>query len=335
MDLDVFIAAHRAEWDRLSALVRRQNSLRGPETDELITLYQRVATHLSMVRSQAPDPALVERLSALTASARGAVTGSHAPAWREVGLFFTQRLPAAMYRAWPWWVPTAAVFLLVTAGLAAWVANDPTVQASIAAPEEVRQLTKAGGDFETYYSSSPASSFAARVWTNNAWVAAGCLMLGVLGGVPVVLMLAVNAVNVGVSGGLMFAAGRGDAFLGLIAPHGLLELTALFVAAGTGLKLGWTVIDPGGLPRAQALARQGRTVVLMALGLTCVLFVSGLIEAYVTPSKLPTEARIGIGIAAEAAFLVYVFWLGRKAAKAGVTGDLDEQYAGDTAPVSS
>ena len=57
-------------------------------------------------------------------------------------------------------------------------------------------------------------------------------------------------------------------FFGLILPHGLLELTAVFVAAGAGLRLGWTVIDPGRRCRAaQALAEQGRAVISVALGL--------------------------------------------------------------------
>lgn len=329
------MAAHRAEWDRLTELVRRQNSLRGAEADELITLYQRVATHLSLVRSQAPDPVVIERLSALTAQARSAVTGTHAPAWREFVLFFTRRFPAALYLSWRWWAATGVLFVLVTGLLGAWIAGDPQVQGTIAAPDDVRQLTRAGGDFETYYSSSPAASFAARVWTNNAWVAAGCLLLGVLLGIPVVYLLAMNVANVGVACGLMFAVGRGDVFLGLILPHGLLELTAVFVAAGTGLKLGWTVVDPGGLTRGRALAAQGRTVVLMALGLTLVLFVSGIIEAFVTPSGLPTWARIGIGVLAELSFLAYVFVLGRRAAREGETGDVDSAYAGDTAPLSA
>ncbi|PRX44178.1 putative membrane protein SpoIIM required for sporulation [Prauserella shujinwangii] len=332
MDLDVFVAAHRAEWDRLAELVRRSGRLRGPEADELVRLYQRAATHLSIVRSSAPDPAVLARLSALVAKARSAVTGTHNPAWREVGLFFSRRFPAAVYRGWPWWVATTVVFLGVTAVLSAWIAGDEAVRATIAAPEEIRAMTRPGGGYEAYYSSEPAGSFATQVWTNNARVAAASLVLGVLLGLPVLFVLWTNALNLAVGIGLMTAAGRGEFFLGLLAPHGLLELTAVFVAAGTGLRLGWTVIDPGRRSRSAALAREGRSVVVIALGLVVVLLVSGLIEAFVTPSGLPTWARVGIGVAAEAAFLAYVFVLGRRAAAAGETGDLDPRAAGDEAP---
>ncbi|MFO7253327.1 MAG: stage II sporulation protein M, partial [Actinomycetes bacterium] len=51
MDIDAFVAAHRAQWTRLEDLVRRRRSLDGVEVDELVDLYQRVATHLSIVRS--------------------------------------------------------------------------------------------------------------------------------------------------------------------------------------------------------------------------------------------------------------------------------------------
>lgn len=54
----------------------------------------------------------------------------------------------------------------------------------------------------------------------------------------------------------------------------------------------------------------------MAIGLALVLFVSGVIEGFVTPSGLPTWARIAIGIAAELGFLAYVYILGGRAARA-------------------
>ncbi len=333
VDVDAFVAAHQAEWDRLDALARRRGKLSGPEADELVALYRRASTHLSVVRSAAPDPALLAKLSALVNRARTAIAGSPDPGWGDVLTFVTQRFPAAVYRARRWWVPTALVFVAVSTVIAWWVAATPAVQASIAAPEEIRQLVEQ--DFEDYYSASPAASFAAQVWTNNAWVAAGTLVLGVFLGLPVLYILLTNAVNVAVAAGLMGAHGRLDIFFGLITPHGLLELTAVFIAAGTGLRLGWTVIDPGPRSRADALAEQGRAAVGMAIGLTGVLLISGVIEAFVTPSGLPTWARIAIGVAAEVAFLAYIWTYGRRAAQAGETGDVALTDRGDAFPVSA
>lgn len=334
MDLDVFIDRHRASWQRLEQLVKRSGRLDGAEADELIALYQQVTTHLSVVRSQMPDPATVERLSALVARARSVLTGTHTPAWRTFTRFFTHRLPAAIYRGWRWWVPAGLAFYLVTGIIAAWIAASPDVQASIAAPDELREMTRVGGGYESYYSSDPAGSFAAKVWTNNAWIAAACLLLGVLFAIPPIYLLFTNALNVGVGIGLMFGAGRGELFLGLLAPHGLLELTAVFVAAGIGMRLGWQVIDPGKRTRAQALASEGRSVVAVALGLVLVLLVSGVLEGFVTPSGLPTWARVGIGVVAEVLFLLYVFVIGRRAAQQGETGDMDASEREDVAPVA-
>lgn len=65
-------------------------------------------------------------------------------------------------------------------------------------------------------------------------------------------------------------------------------------------------------------------MVSVAGGLVVVLLISGLIEALVTPSPLPTYARVAIGVGAEIAFLAYVYHFGRRASRAGETGDLDD-----------
>jgi uncharacterized membrane protein SpoIIM required for sporulation len=162
------------------------------------------------------------------------------------------------------------------------------------------------------------------VWLNNAWVAAQWIAFAILLGIPVPFMLFLNAANLGVSAAFMFDAGKGDIFLGLLLPHGLLELTAVFLAGSVGMRLGWSVVSPGDRPRGQVLAERGRAVVAVAVGLVGVLLVSGLIESLVTPSHLPTVVRIGIGVAVEIGFLAYVFHFGRKAARAGETGDVDD-----------
>ena len=335
MDLDVFVSAHRPEWDRLDALLRRRRRLTGDEADELVVLYQRTATHLSLIRSNAPDPQLTGRLTQLVARARSAVTGTRRAGWHDVAHFLSSGFPAALYRTRHWWVPTALLSTAVAALIGWWIATHPEVQSAIAAPDELRAMTRPGGQYETYYSSHPAASFAAQVWTNNAQAAALCLVLGAFLGLPVVWILFQNMLNVGVGIGLMSSAGRLDTFLGLILPHGLLELTAVFVAAGTGLRLGWTLIDPGPRARRTALAEEGRAAVGMALGLALILLVSGVIEGFVTPSGLPTWARISIGLAAELAFLAYVYVTGRRAAHHGERGDLDPTERSSSAPTAA
>jgi uncharacterized membrane protein SpoIIM required for sporulation len=322
VDVDAFVLAHRATWDRLEQLVKRRRTLTGAEVDELVDLYQRVSTHLSVVRTASTDGVLVGRLSGLVARARAAVTGAHAPLWSEFARFWTVSFPVVAYRSWRWWAGSAVAFFVVAAIVAVWVVHSPEVQAIIGTPGDIDELVN--HKFESYYSDHPAGSFALQVWTNNAWLAAQCIGYAILLGVPIPWMLFENAANVGVSAGFMFQAGKGDLFIGLLAPHGLLELTALFLAAGAGMKLGWTVVSPGNRPRGQALAEQGRAVVSVAVGMIAVLFVSGLIEALVTPSPLPTFARIAIGVAAEAAFLAYVIHFGRKAVRAGETGDVED-----------
>lgn len=325
VDLDAYVSAHRGEWMRLEDLVRRHR-LSGPEADELVDLYEQVATHLSVVRSVSPDASLIAYLSSLLSKARNRAVGTRVTAWRGVRRFLTHRFPAALYRLRWWWLGTLAGNVVVTAVMMWWLLQNPQVEQSLLTAQEIDQLVS--HDFENYYSEHAASHFAAQVWVNNAWVTALCLALGILG-LPVLYLLFNNIANLAVIGAIMHRHDHGGHFWGLLLPHGLLELTAVFVAAGVGLRLFWSWVAPGQVSRAQALAREGRTAATVALGLVLVLFVSGVIEGFVTPSPLPTWARVGIGVLAEAAFFAYVFVLGRQAAAEGETGDVDADQLED------
>jgi uncharacterized membrane protein SpoIIM required for sporulation len=322
VDLDSYIQRHGAEWDRLAELTTKWSNLTGAEADEVVDLYQRVSTHLSVVRSTASDPVLEARLSALVASARSVVTGVTLPIWQTVGQFFTTAFPAAVYRARYWWIPLGVANVLI-AILVGWrVVNTPGLAESLLTDEEVKQLVE--HDFANYYLENPAADFAFQVWLNNAEVTAICLVLGVTI-IPVLVVLWLNIANVGVIGGFLVEAGRADLFYGLVLPHGLLELTIIFVAGGAGLRLGWCWIAPGPRTRSAALATEGRAAGALALGLAVWLLVSGLVEGFVTPSTLPAWARLAIGATVWLAFLGYVFTLGRRATRAGASGDVAEE----------
>ncbi|MFE3542080.1 stage II sporulation protein M [Nocardia sp. NPDC059177] len=314
MDTDAYSWARQRSWVRLDQLVR-QRKLTGAEADELVALYRATSQQLAKVQGHHPDPELVAGLSGLLARARGRVLAARSQPWREVGRFFTHHFPEAVYRAWPWWVGTTVIFLGVAGVIGVLVDRSRATRAALGIPEgDLSTITGPGGSFETYYSEHPNDAFAAQVWTHNSWVSAIALFTGVLI-LPAVYAMFMNALNLGITGGLMADAGRLDSFFGFILPHGTLELTALFVAGGVGLKLGWTLVDPGRRSRAAAMAHQGRATATVALGLVVVLLVCGLLEGFVTPSPLPAPVRIAFGFAAEALFLVYVFGIGRRVAE--------------------
>jgi uncharacterized membrane protein SpoIIM required for sporulation len=244
---------------------------------------------------------------------------------RRFTRFWLVSLPAALYRL-RWLTLAVALTTFVVAALFAWwAAGDPRVLANLGSEDELQQLADEG--FAAYYSENPAASFAGAVWTNNAWIAAQCVAFGVLGvWVPVVILQ--NAMNLGLNAAVMSAYGELDTFFLYITPHGLLELTCVFVAAAAGLRIFWAWVAPGARTRGAALAEDARALFSVAIGLVFFLFVSGLIEGFVTPAPWPWAVKIGIGVLAFAGFLVVMLVLGRRAARAGETGDLAEFDAG-------
>ncbi|WP_173922192.1 stage II sporulation protein M [Agromyces sp. Marseille-P2726] len=326
MDLDALASARRADWERLDALAR-SGRLDGPGADELIERYQAAASDLSLVQTTAGSTALGDRLSISLARARLRFTGTPENPLRQFTRFAVDGLPAALYRL-RWLTLAVAVATVAVAALYAWwVAADPRVLATLGTEEEFRQLAEEG--FVAYYSENPAASFAGAVWTNNAWIAAQCVAFGILGvWVPWVILQ--NAQNLGLTAAIMFAYDEADTFFLYIAPHGLLELTCVFVAAAAGLRIFWAWVAPGSRSRAQALAEDARALFSVAIGLVFFLFVSGVIEGFVTPAPWPWPVKIGVGLLALAGFLAYMLVLGRRAARAGATGDLEEFDAGAT-----
>jgi uncharacterized membrane protein SpoIIM required for sporulation len=221
-------------------------------------------------------------------------------------------------------------FSAVSFGLMGYVAANPDVALLFMSQSDIDSLVD--HDFASYYSEFQPQNFTFHVWTNNAFLTAQCLAAGVLI-VPVLYLLWNNAFNVGIVGGAMIAAGRADLFFGLIMPHGLLELTSVFVGAGFGLRIGWAWIAPGAhRTRSRALAETAREGMVVALGLVCVLLVSGVLEGFVTPAPLPAVVRIGIGATVWIAFFAYVVLLGRRAQAGGHQADLDERLGEASVP---
>lgn len=326
MDLDAYAAAHREEWDRLAQLGKKHR-FTGPEADELIERYQSGASQLSVIKTTTGQSVQGDRLSLYLSRARQRFTGVSANVLGQLARFFALQLPAALYRIR--WISLAVTLasLAVAALYAWWAMSNPQVLATMGDASALEKYAKE--DFVNYYSDYSGGSFASFVWTNNAWLAAQSVAFGIVGVYTPYLMFT-NAQNLGMTAAIMENADRLDVFFLYIAPHGQLELYSIFVAGAAGMRIAWSWIAPGARTRGQALAEDGRALFTVAIGLVLALLVSGVIEGNVTRQDWPWAIKIGIGTLALLGFLAYQWILGRRAFRAGETGDLEEFEAGAT-----
>jgi len=332
VDIDGYIARNQPHWYRLGELTqrarRRVADLSPAELDELLELYQRTSAQLSYARPAFHDPALTARLTRLVADASGVIYGTRPRVWQTIRTFFVVTYPAAVWDSRRWVMLGVALTFVPAIVFGAWLVGDARALNATGTPEQRHQYVH--DEFEQYYSDQPHVQFFTQVTTNNILVSfeafAGGAALGVFG----ILALLVNGLNLGQAGAWMITDGSGWRFLGLILPHGLLELSAICIAGGTGLRLGWTVVAPGDRTRSQALGEQGRRTIVIVMGLATMFIAAGTIEGFITGSNLPSGLKVAIGAAAWVAYVTYLVVLGRAAAARGFVGDLGEvQRAAD------
>ncbi len=324
MDIDRYIAQNQPTWDRLASVTKdarkRIRRLEPTQVDELIALYERTSSHLSYVRTYYQDPALIGRLTLVVGDARSLIYGTKSRSTRSFARFFTHLFPAAVWNSRRFILIATALTFVPALAMGAWIANsDRALDAT--APPALREAY-VEEDFEAYYSSENAGAFSTRVLINNIQVSFFAFAAGIVFCAGTAAILMYNGANVGLAAGLFYAAGQEGRFWGLILPHGLLELSAVVIAGAAGIRLGWAIISPGDRSRSEALAEEGRLSATVVMGLIVAFIIAGIIEGFVTPSALPTGARVGIGVLVEAAFILYIVTFGRRAAAQGITGGI-------------
>src|SRR5262249_17665995 len=130
--------------------------------------------------------------------------------------------------------------------------------------------------------------------------------------------------NVGLLGGWMVSEGDGWRFFGFILPHGMLEISAVIIAGGASLALGWALFVPGDRTRAVGLGGEGRRLVTVVIGLMVMFLAAGTIEGFITGTDIPIGLRVAIGAVGWVAFALYFVVRGRAAAARGITGGWGE-----------
>lgn len=305
MDLDSYIQAHRQEWQRLETLVGGgADRPAGAAIDETVRLYLRASGHLAEVQSRYHDPSLERYLDTVVSRARAAIYVEEPSSARSIVRFFVRRYRAAVRRSLPHVAAVSALFAAVTTAIAVWVATSAEARAGLLPAGARDAIERAGGRSDAFDIAPPALS--TMIFQNNVQVAFLAFALGITLGVGTIVVIVLNASLIGSLAGGFHAAGAGWAFWSLVLPHGFLELIAIFLAGGAGLRIGWAIIDPGDRPRIQALGEEARDAVLVVMGVIPAFAIAAAIEGFVTGRTGEPVVEVVFGGMVALAYLVFL-----------------------------
>jgi uncharacterized membrane protein SpoIIM required for sporulation len=312
--IDRFVARRRPGWERLEGLVGRArggtSGLSADEIEELGRLYRRATSDLAVARRDFPDDPLTRYLDQLVARGHPTVYRRPRADWRAPVRFFAAGFPRAFRESWRYTLVAFALFALpFAAAFAATQVEPVNGRVIVTSRPFVEQVERGESWLEI---EEPERGLAASfIMTNNIRVAFLAFAGGVLLGIGTVLVLVWNGLSIGAVAGLAVVNGLGPALGDFVAAHGGIELSVIFVAGGAGLRLGHAILSPGLLPRRQALNQAARRSVRLLFGCAPLLVVAGVLEGFVSPSGLPTSAKLAVGGAATAILYLYLLLAGR------------------------
>src|SRR5213076_1805756 len=129
---------------------------------------------------------------------------------------------------------------------------------------------------------------------------------GILFGLGPLSGMIENGMMLGILGEAMTRPGTTVTFWSLILPHGIIELSAIWVMGGAGFLIASALLAPGQRSYRDALIERGRLAVLLALGGAAMLVVAGLIEGFITPPAfIPPAVKLLFAAGTLAALIAY------------------------------
>ena len=306
-----WLDARRPYWTRLEQLLDQTSrhglrSLTRHDLQELGLLYRQIGSDLAALREDSGSVHFADYVQRLLARAHHTIYSSadrQNPA--AAVRFFVVTYPAAFRQSLAPCLVSLLIFLGGAAAGAVLTYRDPDFKTKVLGPEMVDTIDRREMWTHSIVAIKPIAS--SQIMTNNMSVALMTFAAGITGGAGTMYMIAFNGLLLGVIGMACALSGMSVPLWSFIAPHGVLELPAIVIAGGAGLRLAQGLLFPGLLPRRQSVSRAGSEAVKLVLGCIPILVVAGVIEAFVSPTDLAVSLKFGLAAGLFVLLLVYLF----------------------------
>jgi uncharacterized membrane protein SpoIIM required for sporulation len=320
-----WLQKRRPYWARIDELLARSGrsgvrALTHTELQELALLYRQTASDLATIREDASSRNLAHYLNQLLGRAHNLIYMGRRSRPAGIIKFYRETFPQIFHETLPYTITAAAIFFATAAvGLMVAIA-DPGFQRYILGPAMMDTIAKQQMWTHSIVTVKPLES--SKIMTNNLTVSLIIFALGITAGLGTVCMLAINGLLFGVISGACWHAGMLGQLMSFVAPHGVLELPAIFIAGGGGLLMAKGLLFPGTLPRRASVAFEGARAVRLVLGIIPMLIVAGTVEGFVSPSEIAVKWKYTVAAGLFGLLLLYVMRKGPKAPRMPAPGEV-------------
>ncbi len=309
-----FVQRREPEWQRLYTLTAKANvsptQLTADEIREFVRLYKRVSADLALVRTKSTNIELIEFLNELCGRAYGTL---YRPRNRGIGKAFGNALATVAItfrRQFKFILASFLIFSISAVFSFTTMKAKPETRAFFITPgdeENFKSWKKGKFEGRDFAESSAASGFYAFNNPRASLIAGSSA--AVTFGFGSVYLLYMTGAQFGALAYELHPLGLTGHLFVSVAPHGVTELSGIFVAGGTGLLMGWTLLFPGRRKRGEALLAAGKdAIVLLATGVL-MMYIAAPIEGFFSFNpNIPTWMKVGLACITAVGW--FFFWYG-------------------------
>jgi uncharacterized membrane protein SpoIIM required for sporulation len=313
-----WLERRKPHWQRLERLLNEsaRNGFRNlgrSELRELGLLYRQIAADLAAVREDPGSVHFARYLNQLLARAHNIIYSTRKTSPSMILDFFRETYPRTFRRNWNYVLAALLVFAAAALVGAALTWRDSDFKLLVLGPGMVQTIEKHEMWTHSIVGIKPLASSA--IMTNNISVGFTTFALGITGGLGTLYMMTFNGLLLGVIGMACHLSGMSLKLWEFVAAHGVLELPAIFIAGGAGLRIAAGLLFPGYLPRRESLVRAGTEGVQLLLGSIPILVIAGIIEGFVSPTELAPRLKFSLAAALFTLLLLYLFAVGKDSPK--------------------
>lgn len=293
MTEETFIKKYSHIWTDLEGIYtavcnRGIKTLASRDVKYFLHLFRLCSHHLAYARTHYASSNVERYLNSLVSKCHSHVYAVRKFSLRGVAGYFSNGFPR-LVKEFRWFIILSFGFFAAGFLLSLFLVLSNDSNASFFIPSQYIDGVKGGENGGDAWNYPLMSSY---IMVNNISVALRAFVFGITLGIGTVYVLFLNGAMLGALTALIYMYSSPMKYWSLILPHGIIELSAIFISGAAGLIIAKSILLPGDYSRKDSLILGSKRAVSLVAGVVLLLVAAGIIEGFFTPLNIPAEWKL-------------------------------------------